>query len=348
MGNVISTGMGDFSKEKFNALLNVRSAAMTAIRTALSSAGFTEVSTSSLVNIAGSCENPYASFSLPFYGREAHLSQSAQLQLEAIVMRLRRSVFTVNSSFREENFDDPEAEGRRLSEFTLIEPEMPLVAMGPEAALDAVIQMQELVLKASTRHVLETCEKDVTILGGDPAFLARVVDRPFNRLTYDDALAMLNNDGGKYAFGDDLGIKEERNVLAHFDNQPTFVTHFPTSLKFFNMKRMEGGDRVYSVDLLMPRLGETTGGAVREEDGAKIKQYLLSSRIAEKMREMNVDVVAPFEEYFSLFEQEPETVRAGFGIGFERYVGFLINSNDILASIAYRTMQPPISQKGAS
>ncbi len=170
MGNVISTGMGDFSKDKFNALLNVRSAAMTAIRTALSSAGFTEVSTSSLVNIAGSCENPYASFSLPFYGREAHLSQSAQLQLEAIVMRLRRSVFTVNSSFREENFDDPEAEGRRLSEFTLIEPEMPLVAMGPEAALDAVIQMQELVLKASTRHVLETCEKDVTILLRFPPF----------------------------------------------------------------------------------------------------------------------------------------------------------------------------------
>lgn len=340
MGNVISTGMGDFSKDKFNALLNVRGGALTSIRQALFKEGFTEVSTSSLVNIAGSCENPYASFSLPFYGREAHLSQSAQLQLEAIVMRLRRPVFTVNSSFREENFDDPEAEGRRLSEFTLIEPEMPLVGMAPEAALDAVIALQEKVIKTATQSIVDTCEKDVAILGGDPAYLARVVATPFNRLTYDDALKLLNELGGNYQFGDDLGVLEERRILAHFKNQPTFVTHYPTSIKFFNMKRMPGGDRVYSVDLLTPRLGETTGGAVREEDGAKIKDYLLTSRIADKMREMNADVVAPFEEYFSLFEQEPETVRGGFGIGFERLVGFLINSNDILASIAYRTMQP--------
>jgi aspartyl/asparaginyl-tRNA synthetase len=112
MDNIIATGLGKFSKEKFNALLNVRSSALIGLRSELTKESYTEVSTSSLVNIAGSCENPYASFTLNYYGHEAHLSQSAQLQLEALVIRLKRGVFTVNNSFREENYDDPEAKGR--------------------------------------------------------------------------------------------------------------------------------------------------------------------------------------------------------------------------------------------
>ncbi len=135
MKGIINTRLGRFSKEKFNALLNVRSAALAALREALNKASYTEVSTSSLVNIAGSCENPYASFRLNYYGREAHLSQSAQLQLEALVIRLKRGVFTVNNSFREENYYDPETKGRRLSEFTLVESEKPYERLSPENAL---------------------------------------------------------------------------------------------------------------------------------------------------------------------------------------------------------------------
>jgi aspartyl/asparaginyl-tRNA synthetase len=87
-------------------------------------------------------------------------------------------------------------------------------------------------------------------------------------------------------------------------------------------------------------LGETTGGAVREEDGEKIKDYLLNSRVAKYIQEQGGDPLEPFQEYFNLFEQEQPTVRGGFGIGFERFVGFLLNSNDILDTIAYRAMQP--------
>ena len=85
--DTIKTGLGTFSKDKFSALVTIRAAALKGIRDAIQSDGFTEVTTSSLVNIAGSCENPHASFTLNFYGREAHLSQSAQLQLEALVQR---------------------------------------------------------------------------------------------------------------------------------------------------------------------------------------------------------------------------------------------------------------------
>jgi len=340
MTNVISTGLGDFSKEKFNALLNVRGIALSALRSALVKDGHTEVSTSSLVNIAGSCENPYASFRLNYYGHEAHLSQSAQLQLEALVIRLKRGVFTVNNSFREENYDDPEAKGRRLSEFTLIEPEKPYEGLTAEEALSQIIALEEKVIKTAIKEVLETCEKDIALLGGNVDYLKLVLRKNFARFTYDEALELLNKEGGNYKFGDDLNVKEERKILAHFDNIPTFVSHYPAKIKFFNMKRTPDGERVYSVDLLMPRLGETTGGAVREEDGEKIKQYLLDSKIAKYIREQNGDPIEPFREYFNLFEQEKPTLRGGFGIGFERFVGFLLNSNDILETIAYRAMQP--------
>src|SRR3989338_9213293 len=136
----ISTGLGEFSKERFNALIKVRETALDSIRDFLKRHGYKEVTTSSLVNIAGSCENPNASFTLNYYGREAHLSQSAQIQLEKLVIGLNRGVFTVNNSFREENYDDPEAEGRRLSEFTLVEPERPYNGLTPDKALDSIIE----------------------------------------------------------------------------------------------------------------------------------------------------------------------------------------------------------------
>jgi asparaginyl-tRNA synthetase len=332
--------LGDFSKEKFNALLNVRSLALSALRSALVRDKYTEVSTSSLVNIAGSCENPYASFSLNYYGREAHLSQSAQLQLEALVIRLKRGVFTVNNSFREENYDDPEAKGRRLSEFTLIEPEKPYEGLTAEKALNEIIATEEKIIKSAIKEVLENCGNDIALLGGKVDYLKSVLEKNFARITYDQALELLNKEGDSYKFGDDLNVKEERKILAHFNNIPTFVSHYPAKIKFFNMKRTPDGERVYSVDLLMPRLGETTGGAVREEDGEKIKKYLLESRIAKYIREQNGDPLEPFREYFNLFEQEKPTLRGGFGIGFERFVGFLLDSNDILETIAYRAMQP--------
>jgi asparaginyl-tRNA synthetase len=338
MSEIISTGLGDFSTAKFNALINVRDTTLGALRTALRKRGYAEVSTSSLVNVAGSCENPYASFRLPYYGREAHLSQSAQLQLEALVIRLQRGVFTVNNSFREENYDDPEAQGLRLSEFTLVESGRPYLDMTAESALGEIMATEESVIKYTTAAALETCHTDIALLGGKPDYLESVLQRKFHRITYNEALAILNQNNGRYKFGDDFGVREERSILTHFDNIPVFVTHYPTTLKFFNMKRADDGT-CYSVDLLMPRLGETSGGAVREEDGEKVKQYLLDSRIAEYVTGQRGDPLVPFTEYLNLFKQEKPVLRGGFGIGFERLVGFLINSNDILATIAYRSMQ---------
>ena len=106
------------------------------------------------------------------------------------------------------------------------------------------------------------------------------------------------------------------------------------------MKRMPDGKRVYSVDLLMPRLGETIGGALREEDGEVIKKQLKESKVGKYISKIYQDPIVPFEEYFALFKQEESMLRRGYGIGFERFVGFLLNSNDILDTISYRTLAP--------
>src|SRR3989338_3295499 len=339
-GKTIDTALGKFSKEKFRALVNVRETALHGLREALKEAGYTEVTTSTLVNIAGSCENPHASFPVDYYGREAHLSQSAQIQLEALVMRLKHGFFTVNNSFREENYDDPEAKGRRLSEFTLIESEKPYESLSYEEALNELIEDQATVIRCTLVKVLSECSEYLTILGGDLSYLERTLDTRFQQITYDDALNLLSNRKRKYEFGADLGITEEREILRHFDNVPTFITHYPSFIKFFNMKRMPDGKRVYSVDLLMPRLGETIGGAVREEDGDVIKEQLETSKVGAFMQEQGIPFPGPFAEYFRTLKEEPPTLRAGYGIGFERLIGFLIGSTDILETVAYRTLQP--------
>ncbi len=334
----IATGLGEFSKAKFNALINVREAALDGLREFLKQRGYSEVTTASLVNIAGSCENPHASFMLNYYGKEAHLSQSAQIQLETIVLRLRRPVFTINNSFREENFIDPETQGRRLSEFTLVEPERPYNGLTPEQALDRIIEEESAVIKHAIQKVIANNAHDIGTLGGNVDYVAKIGEARFERIRYDEALELLNKNRGKavYRFGDDLGIVEERELLRQFGDIPLFVNHYPAAIKFFNMKRTPDGKRVYCVDLLMPKLGETIGGAVREEHGDVIKQQLRESKVGTFLQEKGLDPITQFPEYFPLFEQEPPLLRGGYGIGFERFVAFLLGSNDILETIAYR------------
>lgn len=343
ISKTMKTGLGEFSKKRFAALIDVRACALAAFREFLEKQDYTEVSFASLVNVAGSCENPNLSFTLPFYGREAHLSQSAQLQLEALVIRLQRKFFTVNNSFREEHFDDPASPGRRLSEFTLIEAEAPALDCPPENALYRTIEIEEAAIKFAVKRILDDCTPELIELNAPRNYLESILNIQFHRIDYYEALAWLRQWTGKeYAFGDDLEIAEERLLLSHF-RRPVFVTHFPAVRKFFNMKRVVADSQVtYTVDLLLPNLGETIGGGVREE-GGKIIRRQFDELMASRLRTLNkgaADPGAPFQEYFNLFKQEPPLLRAGFGIGFERFIGFLLGSNDILQTIAHRMLRP--------
>jgi asparaginyl-tRNA synthetase len=338
--DIIKTSFGKFSKKKYNALINVRSVSLQSIRNALRQEGYSEVSTSSLVNIAGSCEDPYSSFALNFHGKEAYLSQSAQLQLETLVIRLKRKVFTVNSSFRAEDYKDPEKRDRTLSEFTLVEPEGPYENQDPEKAFDELTNVIERVIKKSLEPLINNIAEEIELLGGDINYLDTVRRSRFNRISYGDALNILSREGKRYDFGTDFGIIEERRILEYFDGIPTFVTYFPAKIKFFNMKRTTCGSKVFAVDLLTPKLGETVGGALREENGEKIKEYLFESNIGKFLKEKRIDPDVTFGPYLDLFEEEKAPLRGGFGIGFERFVAFVLGSTDILETIAYKSLQP--------
>lgn len=337
----IITKTGNYSSKKFNALIDIRRDTLAVIRDFLEHEGFTEVLTAVLVNIAGSCENPYASFKLPFYGKEAHLSQSAQLQLEKIVVSLKRRVFTVNNSFRAESFEDPEAEGRRLSEFTLIEPEMPFDNEENEYNLYTLVGLVEKIIKETLRFNLSNNEKSLLELGGNVDHLHNCLENEFKIIDYADAIETLNSiSNKKYQNNYNLSVQEEKLLLSHFNNIPVFLLNFPYNQKLFNIKRRPESDFTFTFDLLAPRLGEVIGGGLREEDPALVLSQLENSKVGKFLKENKENPKKVFDEYFNALEQQEQVPRGGFGIGFERLIGFLINSNDILHTISYRSFSP--------
>lgn len=357
------TAIGKFDQERWDSIVRLRHSVLLAIEEFLVSKKYLKVTTSSLVNVAGSCENPFASFELPYYGnRKAHLSQSAQIQLENMVHRGNgTSVYTVNNSFREEDHNDPDPAqaGRRISEFTLIEPERMVKATTPDDALKQLIKEEEEVIKHVLKKVLKENEKEIKILGGDIELLKKSLKSQFKVITYEEAIALLNKRGGKfkyylkngktikehtgkeYVYGDDFGIREERVILEEFNFVPTFVTHFPREMKFFNMKQREDGV-TYSADLLMWKMGETIGSAVRECDPKIALKHLKESKIGDYLKDRELKPEEVFGEYFSALKDSSIKMTIGYGIGFERLIGNIIQSNDILNTMQHNPIAPGI------
>jgi asparaginyl-tRNA synthetase len=327
---------GPISKEKLAALVDVRAVAMDAIRNCFRSLGAAEATTATLVNVAGSCENPHASFPLEFYGGEVYLSQSAQLQLEPLVLRLRRGFFTQASSFRAENYDDPDNPGRRLSEFTLAEIEFPFKETDPEKALAKLVDAITGTLKSVINDVLSLVDQKLETLGGKCSDLERVFESPFHCITWDEAVRLVRRSGGSVSESEDFSMRHERLILREFENAPVFIVKHLPKHKFFNTKRTSDEQRCLSVDLLLSPLGEAVGGAVREEQASVIRQYLELSEVASFIHQRNGSLADTFRSYFDVLESEPPLLRGGFGVGFERLMSFLTRSNDIIEAIKYR------------
>jgi aspartyl/asparaginyl-tRNA synthetase len=318
------------SKERLAALIQLRSIVLRSLRRWLQENGFEEVTASSIVNFAGSCENPYASFPIDVYGQTAYLAQSAQLQLEPVVLRLKERVFTQATSFRAEDYDDPESPGRRLSEFTLIEAEAPFPTGNPDTALDDLLNIIESMVKRTIAYALDHSQEAIGLLGGNIDFLRKVTETQFSRITWSAARRLIDQEDSPRL---DFGMVEERKILSQHGNFPVFITTHPSEIKFFNLKRSEDDKHCFSVDLLLPPLGETVGGGLREENAKKIKQSLIGSRVGKILAGRNEDSMEVFRQYIEVLKEEEELLRGGFGLGFERFVAFLIGTNDILETV---------------
>lgn len=262
-------------------------------------------------------------FHVDYFNNDAYLSQSGQLYGEAGAMAFGK-IFTFGPTFRAE-----ESKGRRhMTEFWMMEPEM--AWMHQDESLD----LQERYLAYMTKQVLENNEYELKILGRDPEKLRPTTEGNFTRLSYDDAIKMLQDAGRDIKWGDDFGAPDEGYISEQYD-RPVFIVNYPTSIKPFYMKKNPDNPKEYlCADVIAPEgYGEIFGGSEREGNYEVLKQQIEDAGL-------NLE---DYQWYLDLrkFGGVPHS---GFGMGFERTIAWICHLDHIREAIPFprliNRMQP--------
>jgi asparaginyl-tRNA synthetase len=297
--------------QKMQRILRVRARMLKAAREWLDQNGFTEFHAPTLISAA--CEGGATLFTVKYFDREAYLTQSWQLYAEAAIASLGK-IYTIAPSFRAEKSKTR----RHLTEFWHLEVEVPW------CDLDGIMKIEEDLLAYILHNLGEFSSKDLEALGRQPEDLLRI-NPPFPRITYDEAVEMLNEDGVKFEWGNDLGWIEEKHLTLKFD-KPFFITHYPRSAKaFYHKPDPKRPEVTLSADLLAPEgYGEITGGGQRIED---------LNELLERIRE-NALNPEDYKWYIDL-RRYGSVPHAGFGLGVERTVAWICKLNHIRDAIAF-------------
>ena len=262
-------------------------------------------------------------FHVEYFNNDAYLSQSGQLYGEAGAMAYGK-IFTFGPTFRAE-----ESKGRRhMIEFWMMEPEM--AWMHQDESLD----IQERYLAYMVKQVLENNEYELKILGRDPEKLRPTTEGNFTRLSYDDAIKMLQEAGRDIKWGDDFGAPDEGYISEQFD-RPVFIVNYPTTIKPFYMKKNPDNPKEYlCADVIAPEgYGEIFGGSEREGNYEILKQQIEEAGL-------NLE---DYQWYLDLrkFGGVPHS---GFGMGFERTIAWICKLDHIREAIPFprliNRMQP--------
>ena len=259
-------------------------------------------------------------FTQDFFGAESFLTVSGQLEAEIGALSHSR-VYTFGPTFRAENSNT----SRHLAEFWMVEPEVAF------CDLAGLADLAESFLKEVLGSVRERCEEDLaffnkrvddSVLGN----LDHVIETPFERVTYTDAIEILAGSGQSFdydiAWGADLQSEHERFLAETHFACPVVVTDYPKGIKAFYMYSNDDGRTVGAMDVLLPRVGEIIGGSQREHRG---------DRLEARLAEMGL----PKEEYDWYLElrRHGSVPHSGFGLGFERlvqYVTGMANIRDVV------------------
>ncbi|MCC5880095.1 MAG: asparagine--tRNA ligase [Idiomarina sp.] len=261
-------------------------------------------------------------YSQDFFGKEAFLTVSGQLNVEAFASALSK-VYTFGPTFRAENSNT----SRHLAEFWMIEPEVAF------ADLDDVAKLAEDMLKYVFKAVLAERADDMAFFAEriDKEAVTRlqhVIDNDFVHMDYTDAIEILKNCGKTFDYpvewGVDLQSEHERYLAEEHVGAPVILKNYPRDIKAFYMRQNEDGKTVAAMDVLAPGIGEIIGGSAREE-----RLDLLDQRL----REMDL----PFEEYswYRDLRRYGTVPHAGFGLGFERLVAYVTGMTNIRDVIPY-------------
>jgi asparaginyl-tRNA synthetase len=294
-----------------NAVMKIKGSAMKGAREWLDGQDFTEVTPPIFTQNA--CEGGVTLFKLKYFDREAYLSQSAQMYLEALIFSLER-VYSITPSFRAEKSRTT----RHLTEYWHLELE--------EAWTDNAgnMRIQEELVSAMVAKIVEERKEELKLIGRDIEELKKIVP-PFNRVTYAQTIEKLKQKNFQIEWGQDLGAPEERAVTAD-EVLPTFITNFPKECKAFYMKEDTEDPRTYKcADLLAPEgYGEIIGGSERETDLAKILERLESQCVPTDSYQWYLDL----RKYGSV-------PHSGFGLGVERVVRWVCKMEHIRDAIPF-------------
>jgi asparaginyl-tRNA synthetase len=297
------------------AILRIRAEAERAAREFMDSQGYTL--TDAPMFTPAACEGTSTLFEVNYIDDEkAYLTQSGQLYIEATAMALGK-VYTFGPTFRAEKSKTR----RHLTEFWMLEPEAAYVE------LDEAMVLAEGLVSAIVQSVLKNKPRELETLKRDTAKLQNVKP-PFPRISYEDAIKVLQKHGNPAKFGDDIGGDEETIISNEFD-RPVMVHRYPTSIKAFYMQPdAERPDLALAFDMLAPEgYGEIIGGSQRIHD------YDL---LVKRLREHNLPEES-FQWYLDL-RRYGSVPHSGFGMGLERTVAWICGAEHIREVIPFPRM----------
>ena len=255
-------------------------------------------------------------YSQDFFGKETHLTVSGQLEAEAFALAFR-NVYTFGPTFRAENSNT----ARHASEFWMIEPEIAF------ADLQDDMDLAEAMVKYIITYTLEHAPEEMNFFNQfiDKGLLERldhIVNSSFERVTYTEAVEILQKSGKEFQYpvewGLELQTEHERYLTEEVYKKPIFVTDYPKDCKAFYMRLNDDGKTVAACDMLVPGVGEIIGGSQREE-----RLDVLEAR----MKELGISENG-YEWYLDL-RRYGGVKHAGYGLGFERMIMYLTGMSNI-------------------
>ena len=318
---------------KYGAMFRIRSRLAQAIHTFFQERGFNwihtpiitgadcegagelfRVTTLDLQDVAK--QNGAVDFTRDFFGKEANLTVSGQLEVESYCLSLGR-VYTFGPTFRAENSNT----SRHAAEFWMIEPEMAF------ADLNDNMDLGEELIRYLVNFVREECSADLDLFcrfvdKSLPATLENIADHDFIRLPYTEAVEILQKSGRNFEFkpewGKDLQSEHERFLTEQHFKRPVIVFDYPKDIKAFYMRQNDDGRTVAAMDVLVPSIGEIIGGSQREERHEQLHR---------RITELGLNL-ADFWWYLDM-RKYGTAPHCGFGLGFERLLMLLTGAGNI-------------------
>lgn len=297
------------------AILRVRAEAEHAGRNYLDSRGYTLTDTPIFTPAA--CEGTTTLFEVNYIDdQKAYLTQSGQLYLEATAAALGK-VYSFGPTFRAEKSKTR----RHLTEFWMLEPE------AAYTHLEEIAQLAEGLVSAIVQSVVKNRAAELVMLQRDVTKLQKIA-APFPRISYDEAIQVLQKAGNPAKWGDDFGGDEETIISKEFD-KPVIIHRYPTAMKAFYMATDEKRPELsLSFDMIAPEgYGEIIGG------GERLANY---ETLIERLKQHNLPQ-EPFEWYLDL-RRYGSVPHSGFGLGLERTVAWICGTEHIREVIPFPRM----------